>query len=146
MASPVVRRALGIARRAGYSVANLASDADLEVYFDVFLGSDDIGYVSRGWNDPGFRLSNQLVVSGLFEESMYSVATREFCATNGVALSWAAEGDGTSFMLETVLYDSGFNCATLKRSFEALTACRREVLGVAMLLATQALFATDPTP
>ncbi len=72
---------------AGYTACNFASDKDLEVYFDVFKEGEDIGYMSRGWSDPGFRLSRQLYVSPAVADNLWSESFSEHCATSGVCFT-----------------------------------------------------------
>src|SRR5688572_23057708 len=89
--STAVSRALKAVTGAGFVFENLAADADLELYMDISDGGIAIGYISRGWNDPGFRIADQVAVPDLVVGSDYSDALREFCATNGVAVSWSIE-------------------------------------------------------
>lgn len=64
---PVKALVSRVAADAGYELANSWTDRDLKLYFDVLSGGMNIGCISRGWTDLGYRISEQIVVSAIVE-------------------------------------------------------------------------------
>jgi hypothetical protein len=116
-----------VASAAGYELRNFLTSDKLRLYFDVFENGKDIGYLSRGWTDPGFRLSQMVNVPRSFREGPWFEALTDFCATNGVAATWVDKEKKGFVTLESVLYDPGFNKETLLKAFAALHDCQEHL-------------------
>lgn len=126
------------ARDAGCILLNHSSDEEHALYFDVQLAGEDVGCISRGWTDPGYRLLERVDLP-IFATKIWMVRLREFCATNGISLTRSADDPDTTVLLESVVYEEGFNAATLAKSLEALRDCKRELLAVTNLATTELL-------
>ncbi len=50
-----------VAKTAGFILSGYKTDAALELYYDVRQGERNVGYISKGWTDPGFRLGEFLI-------------------------------------------------------------------------------------
>lgn len=66
----------------------LANDA-LELYYHIKRGRHDMGYISKGWDDPGFRIGDRIEIpkwkADPFKAHAYQILT--FCATNGIVMT-----------------------------------------------------------
>jgi hypothetical protein len=113
---------------AGYTASRSTSGKDLEVYFDIIRGEQDVGFISKGWTDPGFRIGELVTVpEGYPEDAEPPEYLRDFCATNGVALTRSRISDDTDWMLEYVIYSSGFNAEMLRESLATFVECSERV-------------------
>lgn len=118
----------GAVTAAGYTASSFTSAKDLEVYFDITRGEQDVGFISKGWTDPGFRIGELLTMpQGYPENAEPPEYLREFCATNGVALGRSPDLAGTHWILEYVIYTSGFNAETLRESLDTFVECTERV-------------------
>ncbi|MFI5342037.1 MAG: hypothetical protein ACHQ7N_19640 [Candidatus Methylomirabilales bacterium] len=48
----------GIARDCGLTLARFLTNDDLELYYAIRRGRHDMGYIAKGWEDPGFRIGD----------------------------------------------------------------------------------------
>ncbi len=113
---------------AGYEATNYSCNKDLELYFDLQHGERSVGYISKGWDDPGFRIGEIIVLEGSGKRTGKWVdELRDYCATNGIALTLYPTDGGTEVRLESVLYAEGFNTSVLAGSLDSLRNCRRKV-------------------
>ena len=48
----------GIARECGLTPARFLANEALELYYDIKRGRHEMGYISKGWEDPGFRIGD----------------------------------------------------------------------------------------
>jgi len=46
------------AKECGLRLSRFLTNKDLELYYDLKQGRHDVGYISKGWNDPGFRVGD----------------------------------------------------------------------------------------
>lgn len=113
---------------AGYTVSDFNSDISLEVYFAITKGDQDVGFIAKGWTDPGFRIGEIVSVpEGYAENGEPPEYLRDFCATNGVGLTRSPDFDDTYRFLEYVIYSSGFNAEMLRESLATLIECMETV-------------------
>src|ERR1039457_577817 len=54
---------LEIAKSAKLRLSDFHINKDLGLYFNVYRGRQFLGYISKGWSDPGFRLGEIVLVS-----------------------------------------------------------------------------------
>jgi hypothetical protein len=114
-----------IARECNLTLSGFRSDSTLEFYFDLARGTEDLGYISKGWTDPGFRIGNLLFVP---PPKTLTVITNAFqimklCATNGIGVSVQETSDGILLHMDGVLYSEGFNRETFANTLDTLTEC-----------------------
>jgi hypothetical protein len=113
---------------AGYDASDFISDKSLQVYLAITNGGQDVGFIAKGWTDPGFRIGELVAVpKGYPEHAEPPEYLRDFCATNGVGLSRSPDFDDTYWFLEYVIYSSGFNAEMLLESLDTFIECTEKV-------------------
>src|SRR3972149_11231655 len=50
------------AKECGLRLSGFRTNDDLELYYDLKQGRHDVGYISKGWDDPGFRVGDLVEV------------------------------------------------------------------------------------
>ena len=114
------------AAAAGYELTETWGNPALELYADIRSGYRDVGFLAKGWEDPGFRVGD-IVLLPYPEARLSGVlpALREQAALRGVALT-ARESEGVvEIHLEQVLYQDGFNASALAGTLTGIGECRR---------------------
>jgi hypothetical protein len=104
------------ARECGLRLSGFRSNDDLEFYYDMREGRRDVGYISKGWDDPGFRVGDIVEVpkSSLASVKQQAYAILKFCAVNGVVVTVEEKADTIELQMDSVIYSDGFS----KRVFE----------------------------
>jgi hypothetical protein len=95
----------------------------LELYYDIEKESREVGYISKGWADPGFRLGETIHVPienlPAFEESANGILN--MCATQGVTFAADSRGEeGLWIDLNTNIYQDGLTASTLDNVLHTL--------------------------
>lgn len=119
----------GIARECGLSLTGFLTNDALELYYDIKRGRHDLGYISKGWDDPGFRIG-ELVEIGPWEADAVKANTPHllrFCATNGIALTVQETPTTLTIQLDGVIYSEGFNRNTFLQTLDSLNACVEKI-------------------
>ncbi len=117
-----------VAAAAGYEAVNFSFNRDLEVYFDLHHGEKDVGYIAKGWADPGFRVGEIVFLPGPVKRTgKWIDDLRDYCAVHGIAATLEPSADGVEIKLEFVLYSEGFNTAVFAGALDSLRNCRRKV-------------------
>lgn len=106
----------------GLSVKGYISNDMLELYFDVYKNNKSICYISKGWQDPGFRVGEFIkidkTVSG-FKEKFYEIF--QICSKDLISVSVSETRDKSVGMsLEIGIYSDGLNAKVLKNATETL--------------------------
>lgn len=114
-----------LAKECGLTVSGLVCNEHLELYYGVRRGSRIAGYVSKGWNDPGFRIGDLVTVPKWrrtdMKEHLYNLLT--FSATRGVAVSIEEEKNAIELHLDSVIYTESVNKEIFARMFQNLQDC-----------------------
>jgi len=109
----------------GLKLSGFRADDDLELYYDLKRGRHDLGYISKGWDDPGFRVCDILSVSkdniGKVRANAYLLL--KFCATRGVVLTVEEEAGSIQLQMESVIYSDGFNKSVFSQALHHLNLC-----------------------
>jgi hypothetical protein len=119
----------GIARECGLILAGFLTNGTLELYYDIKRGRHDLGYISKGWEDPGFRIGD-LVEIDQWEADILKANTPHiirFCATNGIAMTVQESPTTVALHLDGVIYSEGFNRDTFLKTLDTLNACAEEI-------------------
>lgn len=124
------------AKECGLRLSRLLASDDLELYYDIKRGRHDLlGYISKGWTDPGFRTGDLLKVPqskvDLFKKNAYQLL--KFCATNGIVITVEETRDSIDIAMSGVIYSEGFNKDTFKKTLETLNECiekAEELIGI----------------
>jgi hypothetical protein len=51
-----------IAKECGLRLSDFQANEHLELYYNLKQGRHDVGYISKGWTDPGFRVGDVIEV------------------------------------------------------------------------------------
>jgi hypothetical protein len=117
---------LRTASACGFQLSRFITNEHMELYYDIAQNNRELGYISKGWEDPGFRVGNVLPVPvGAIEAvKVHSDRLTNYCATRGVAMTghWKDE-DKFEFHLDSVIYSAGFNQKVFTQVLEYLTDC-----------------------
>ena len=122
------------AKECNLKLSGFLTNDDLELYYDLKQGRHDVGYISKGWTDPGFRVGDIIEVSKsnvfTFKDKIYALLT--FCATRGVAFTVKERKDVVEVQMDSVIYSDGFNKKVFEQVLHELNACvekANELLG-----------------
>lgn len=101
-----------------------------EFYFDLYKGSQSLGYVSKGWRDPGVRVGDLLRVSrqdaGRIKRHIKVLL--DACASQGTTLQLSAGADGVvELHVWTPVYGAVLTAQGLHEAMQALQACKRRI-------------------
>jgi hypothetical protein len=108
-----------VAAKAGFRTSGFQSSAVMELYYDLAKGCRDIGYISKGWKDPGYRVANILfTVLPSYVVNALADSLNDYCATNRISISVTNHGNHRVVALEFVLYSPGFNVATFSEAMK----------------------------
>ena len=106
----------------GCSPTGFLCNEDMELYYDIAKDGDEVAFISKGWDDPGFRLGELVTVSGDKIHRLEDV--RKFCATNGIVMSFQEnEMSDYEVVLESVIYSTGFDGRTFAQALSTLIEC-----------------------
>jgi hypothetical protein len=120
---------LGLAEAAELKLAGFKTDEHLELYFDIHRGKEDVGFISKGWSDPGYRMGDTLLIpaSKLLLLQANSRKISKLCATNGLVVTAHEQRNPIELHLESVIYKEGFNQKVFLQALETLTECVEQV-------------------
>ena len=112
-------------KECGLKLTRFLANKDLELYYDLKQGRHDVGYISKGWGDPGFRVGDLLDVPNrkLPQLKDNIVAILKFCATRGVSVTIEETKGGMQLLMDCVIYSDGFNKKVFGQALRQLNAC-----------------------
>lgn len=114
----------------GLQLSGFLENEDLELYFDITQGGDEIGFIAKGPREPGFRLGD-IVTIEKWQEDAFRATTSDilrYCAVSGITATLDKEPDEPyKLFLGAVIYSEGFNPATFSLALEALHDCVERV-------------------
>ena len=116
-------------QKCGLLASGFLANEHLELYYDIARGRRDLGYICKGWDDPGFRIADVVPVpAGKIQTlKQHAPALMQFCATRGVALTGETNASGRmEFSMESVIYSDGFNQKVFAQVLDCLTECVEE--------------------
>ncbi len=118
-----------IARESDLTLAGFLTNNALELFYNIKRGRHHLGYISKGWEDPGFRIG-ELVEIGWWDADVLKATTPQImrcCATNGITMT-IQEGPLTmTLQLDGVIYSEGFNRDTFLQTLDSLNACVEKI-------------------
>jgi hypothetical protein len=124
----------GAAAEAGLTLLHFLTNDALELYYEIKRGRHDLGYISKGWDDPGFRVGEVLAFQEL--QGVHFIWTgpeiKRYCATNGIGITFEQQGETTTLYLDGVIYAEGFNHATFLHTLEAINQCVEHIESLAV--------------
>lgn len=99
----------------------ISNDA-LELYFDLYKDNKNICYISKGWQDPGFRVGEFIEINKTipgFREKFYEIF--RICSKDLISVSVSETQDKSVGMsLEIGIYSEGLNAKVLRNATETL--------------------------
>lgn len=112
-------------KECGLQSDRLGANDALELYCDLIRNHRDVGYIAKGWDDPGFRIGDVIKVEKLKWEAFKTHAheIHKFCVTNGIVITVKEEEDACEIQMEGVVYNEGFNKDTLLKTLDTLAEC-----------------------
>ena len=114
----------------GLELAGFLTNEDLELYYNISRGGHDMGYISKGWDDPGFRIGDLILLKEGQKDDAARACSKEIlnhCAVNGIAVTAEMRDDIYELALDGVIYTEGFNKATFIKTLETLNECAEKV-------------------
>ena len=116
-------------KECGLKLSGFLANDDLELYYDLKQGRHDVGYISKGWKDPGFRVGDLIKVPKssipVLKTNAYNLL--KFCATRGVAVTIEEKSDSVQLQMDSVIYSDGFNKKVFAQVLESLNECADKV-------------------
>ena len=118
-----------IAQECDLTLSGFRSDATLELYFDIARGEQDLGYLAKGRDDPGFRIGQLIQVprSKGFTLIANAFQAMKICATNGIGITARETTDSIELCLDGVIYSEGFNRDTFIKTLDSLNECVHKI-------------------
>ena len=118
-----------IAQESDLTLSGFRSDATLEVYFDIARGSQEMGFIAKGWADPGFRIGDLIGVTPPKSVTLIANAFQimKICATNGIGILVEETTDRITLQMDGVIYSEGFNRDTFIKTLGTLHECVQKV-------------------
>lgn len=114
-----------LANDCGVVLSGFVTNEHLELYYDLKQGRHDGGYVSKGWDEPGFRIGDIVEVpkwnNADMKEHLYSLLT--FCATRGVTVTIEEKECLIELHLDSVIYSEGLNKRVFEQVLHYLEEC-----------------------
>ena len=106
----------------GCSATDFLWNEELELYYGIAKNGEEVAFISKGWDDPGFRLGELVTVS---EDRLGRLDdVKNFCNTNGIVMSFQEnEESDYEVMLEQVIYCTGFDGRTFAQALSTLIEC-----------------------
>src|SRR3989338_6015839 len=106
----------------GLAVNGFVSNDVLELYFDVYKNNKSICYISKGWQDPGFRVGEFIEIDktvSSFKEKFYKIF--QICSKDLISVSVSeTRGESVGMSLEMGIYSDELNANVLKNATETL--------------------------
>ena len=118
-----------IARDCGLALAGFRTNDALELYYDIRRGRHDLGFISKGWEDPGFRMGD-LVEIGWWDRDIVKANSPHImrvCATNGITLTIQESPITISLQVDGVLCSEGFNHHTFLKTLDSVNVCVEKI-------------------
>jgi hypothetical protein len=118
-----------IAKEAGLRPADFVSNEHLELFYNLKKGRQDIGYVSKGWSEPGYRIGNILRVPEIRRAALQGAIMKimKLCAVRGFAITVDEKEGYTQLSIDTVIYTEGLNSVVFSKICENLCECVEKI-------------------
>jgi len=112
-------------KQCGLRPSGFTANEHLELYYDIAAGKREVGYISKGWEDPGFRVGDIVPVPtpNIPKLTAHAFALLKFCATRGVAVTVEENAGSVEVHLESVIYSDGFNKKVFDQVLQELNVC-----------------------
>jgi hypothetical protein len=107
------------------TLSGFRANEHLELYYDLKQGRHDIEYISKGWDEPGFRVGEIVEVPkwNIADMKKHMYTLLEFCATRGVIVTIEEKEKFIEMHLNSVIYLEGLNKQVLEQVLHYLQEC-----------------------
>lgn len=110
----------------GCTTTDFLCNEDLELYYDIARDGEEVAFISKGWDDPGFRLGELVTVSA--DEISRFDEIKRFCDINGVVMSFQENEDSEyEVTFEQVIYSTGFDGRTFAQALSTIIECSNKL-------------------
>ena len=110
------------AQKIGLKLDGFRTDSILELFYNVSSEKGNLCYVSKGWNDGGFRVGEYLEIAKdtpNFKEKFYKIF--KACSKNLISVDVRQRTPGViGLSLEIGIYRQGFNEEVLREAIDSL--------------------------
>ncbi len=117
------------AKNAGLKLERFISNKALEIYYDLLKKDRGVGYISKGWTDPGFRVGEYFELekgTPSFKEKFYTI--HKLCSGNLISVGVSEKVPGKiGISLEIGIYQDGFTGKVLKSAVETIDETMRKI-------------------
>ena len=105
------------------------TSASSAFYFDVFRHRQSLGYISRGWSDPGIRVGDLLFLPARHRDALKPRirAVLDACSGQGVSAQWVPHAKGVELHLWSPVYGNPPAVEALHNALQSLQVCKRRV-------------------
>ena len=114
------------AKQCGLKLSSFLTDESLELYYDIKRGRHDLGFISKGWDDPGFRIGDLVHVPKRYvprlKDTIFTLL--RFCATRGVSVTIEDTREGAELQMDSVIYLEGFSGSVFEQVIHYLLRIR----------------------
>ena len=115
----------GIGKECGVTLSGFRTGEHLELYYDMKRSRHDVGCISKGRDEPGFRVGDIIEVPKWkntdMKEHVYALLI--FCATQGVAVTIEESEHSMQLQLDSVIYSEGLNRRVFEQVLHYLQEC-----------------------
>lgn len=112
-------------RACGMTTSGFLSNEHLELYYDLKQGRHAVGYVSKGWDDPGFRIGEIVEVPKWhmadMEEQVYALIRS--CTVQGVTVTIEENDASIGLQMDAVVYSEGMNRTVFEQVVHHVQRC-----------------------
>jgi hypothetical protein len=114
-----------IIKESGLRPIDFQSNDQLELFYNLRKGRRDIGYVSKGWSEPGFRIGNVIVIPEIQSAALRSgiMEIMKICAVRGFAVTVEEKSGYFKLHIDTVVYSEGLNRVVFMKIMDNLCEC-----------------------
>ena len=110
------------ANNLGLELTDFLSNRALELFYEIKKEDRHICVIYKGWDDPGFRLSEILTCHPknveLIQENIGKAS--QTCANEGITFHVDVSSEGLGIELAINIYQEGFNTGVLKEAVKTL--------------------------
>jgi len=119
------------AQEVGIELAKGYTDENIQLYYQLRHDGDIVGFISKGWEEPYYRLGESLRLkhNQLPAWKRHAAEISLLLATNGVALcpDWDKASAAQHLNLTINIPEAGFNKDTLAQTVETMAACVHKI-------------------
>ena len=111
-----------VAEELGLKLSRFISTNVLEVYYDIEKEGREVGYISKGWEESGFRIGEIIMCEGgqLASFKANSDKILNVCATPGFGLGVKVIDNSLELDLNIIIYQDGFNAKVVSEALKNL--------------------------